>query len=216
MGMPKIFAVDFEGTTRDGVWEFGFVQIEQSAVVNPLTEICAVHQGASFFLEKSRRSTRPTGDAKPFQGYFPLFKSLRKRGIFAAHRAQVELSLLRNAWPSPGFVPNFFEGTIPSHGLTWGPCIDTFVLCRRYFPQFKTHTLRDAVESFALGDELRALARKMCPPGRCAFHCALFDAIGCALVLRHLLAAIPLTLRQAVGHSLSRDRIQEQQQGNLF
>ncbi|MDR0727388.1 MAG: hypothetical protein LBF26_00615 [Puniceicoccales bacterium] len=216
MGIPEVFAIDFEGTTRDGVWEFGLVQLKQEEVVNPLTEICAVSAEASFFLRKSRKPTQPTEGIKPFQRYFSLFKSLRRRGIFAAHRAQVELSLLRNSWPSPGFVPNFLNETIPSHGLTWGPCIDTFVLCRRYFPQLKTHTLRDAVESFALADELQTLVRKMCPPGRRTFHCALFDAIGCALVLRHILVTIPLTLTQAMEHSLPCVRLQSQLQGNLF
>ncbi|MDR2341121.1 MAG: hypothetical protein LBD72_02220 [Puniceicoccales bacterium] len=214
--MPEIFAVDFEGTTRNGVWEFGLVQLDRRGIVNPLTEICAASPRTSFFLGKPRRPTQPPSGAKPFQEYFSLFKSLRKRGIFAAHRAQVELSLLRSAWPSPGFVPNFLEETIPSHRLTWGPCIDTFVLCRRYFPRAKTHTLRDAVESFCLGEELRALARKMCPPARDTFHCALFDAIGCALVLRQLLAAIPLTIAQAMEYSLTRERLQSQLQGNLF
>jgi DNA polymerase-3 subunit epsilon len=216
MGMPEIFAIDFEGTTRDGVWEFGLIQLGSNGLINPLTEICAVSPGESFFLGKSRKPLQAAGGAKPFQEYFSLFKSLRKRGIFAAHRAQVELSLLRNAWPSPGFVPNFLAEAGPSHGLSWGPCIDTFTLCRRYFPQFKTHTLRDAVESFALGDELRTLAHEMCPPDRRTFHCALFDAIGCALILRHLLAAVPLALSQAMEHSLPIGHLQSQRQGNLF
>ncbi|MDR2677058.1 MAG: hypothetical protein LBB26_00625 [Puniceicoccales bacterium] len=214
--MPEIFAVDFEGTTQDGVWEFGLVQLGQTGLINPLTKICALPPGASFFLGKPRKSVPTSDDTKPFQEYFSFFKSLRKRGMFAAHRASVELSLLRNIWPSPGFVPNFSEETPSSHGLTWGPCIDTFVLCRRYFPQAKTHTLRDAIEFFSLGNELRTLAHEMCPPDRRIFHCALFDAIGCALILRHLLATVPLTLPQAVAHSLPLKHFQSLQQGNLF
>ncbi|MDR1456439.1 MAG: hypothetical protein LBI34_00020 [Puniceicoccales bacterium] len=184
--------------------------------MNPLTEFCAIPAETSFFLKRSQKSMQPINDGKPFQEYFQLFKSLRKRGVFAAHHSQVELSLLRNTWPSPGFVPNFSKEIIPFHGLSWGPCIDTFVLCRRYFPQFKTHTLRDAIESLTLGDEMLALAHKMCPSGRCTFHCALFDAIGCALLLRHLLISIPLTIQQAMDHSFSRDHLQVRQQGSLF
>lgn len=84
----------------------------------------------------------------------------------AAHNAATEKKFVREA--------------APLHRT--GPWIDTLKLARMAYPASASHTLEDLIEALGLGERVRAL----CPDG--APHDALYDAVGCAALLEHLLA----------------------------
>lgn len=83
----------------------------------------------------------------------------------AAHNAAVERKMLGQAFPLHRF----------------GPWIDTLDLARRAFPKAKSHTLEDLMAALALQDRAQALCPGLGP------HDALYDAVGCGLLLECLL-----------------------------
>lgn len=87
-------------------------------------------------------------------------------GPVAAHNAGVERSVLAAA--APLHVP--------------GPWIDTLALARAAWPGAPSHALEDLVPALGLLPRLQALAPGLAP------HDALYDALACGLLLRHLLA----------------------------
>lgn len=68
----------------------------------------------------------------------------------------------------------------PMHRI--GPWIDTLTLVRKSFPQLASKALGDVLQAFGLVSRVDALC-----PGR-AVHDALYDAIGCAVLLEYFLA----------------------------
>lgn len=83
-----------------------------------------------------------------------------------AHNVGTERSVLRKA--------------APLHAL--GPWIDTLKLVRRCYPGMASAALSDVLDCLGLGDAVAAAC-----PGR-APHDALFDAVGCGLLLLHFMA----------------------------
>jgi DNA polymerase III epsilon subunit-like protein len=200
MKCPNIFVVDFEGSVHGGIQEFGVVTLRGQNIEDPQTEICAHYSSRE-------------GVKHPFLHHFPLFRSLRQRGIFAAHSSQTEDSFLRFHWPTAGPVRDWLcDGRCTLH---WGPWIDTLLLCRLYFPQYRPFTLRRIIDGFQLANEVQQLAWSMCPPHRCHYHCALYDSIACAVLLRKLFCIIPLTPSEALRQSLPSKRRREERQNAL-
>lgn len=98
-----------------------------------------------------------------------LVPELRARcgGVpLVAHNIATEKKCFRDAVPLERF----------------GPWIDTLKLSRALWPAWRSHTLGDVLSVL----ELRATVRAMLP-GR-EEHDALFDAMGSAVLLRHILA----------------------------
>ncbi len=83
-----------------------------------------------------------------------------------AHNAGTERSILRKA--------------APLHAL--GPWVDTLKLSRRVAPGLPSYALGDMLRHFGIEDEVAAAC-----PGLEA-HDAYFDAVGCGLLLLHILA----------------------------
>jgi DNA polymerase-3 subunit epsilon len=54
------------------------------------------------------------------------------------------------------------------------------------YPQLKCHQLKALIDLFALQAALDARAAIACPPDRRHYHCALYDALASALLLRRL------------------------------
>lgn len=98
-----ILAIDFEGSRRIGVVEYGVAKIENGAVSELRTGICAPktkipQRDAEFFgIDNEEAFKHP-----PFSESVAEFCEMRKTGIFAAHNASVEDGLLRDAAPRAG------------------------------------------------------------------------------------------------------------------
>ncbi len=178
--MPPIFAVDFEGSAKIGVVEYGVAEIRGGEIVCAHTRICA---------PKAKISARDSGffgisnemanSQKPFSADLPLFCKMRARGIFMAHNAVVEDSFLRSALPSPGIVPDFAHGGVTPE---WAPWLDTCVLVRNLFPSAGGAKLSDCARSFGVQERIDEAAKKFCPENRAKWHRALYDAIACAVL----------------------------------
>ena len=100
----------------------------------------------------------------------------------------------------------------------WGPWVDTCRLARAWLPTLGDHRLGSLVAVFRLGGRLDALAAKHCPANRRKYHCALYDALAAALVLRALCSVegrSTATLAQLAKDSLSAPAADELSQGEL-
>lgn len=188
MGKMKnvpVFAVDFEGSSKIGIVEYGVAELADGGIASAATRICAPkrkipRRDADFFGISNEDAEKRA----PFSDDLPLFCRMRARGVFMAHNASVEDSLLRAALPSPGMVPDFARG-----GRTpeWAPWLDTCAIARALFPEIGGAKLSDCVRAFGLQERLDEAAEKFCPPGRRKWHSALYDAIACALLLARFL-----------------------------
>lgn len=179
-----IYAIDFEGSRKIGVVEYGVAKIVGGEVVDTDTSLCAPkmkipQRDADIFgINNDEASKFP-----PFTQAVSKFQVMRKDGIFLAHNAIVEDGLLRDVMPSPAIVPDFANGSETS---TWSPWLDSCVLLKRLYPTLETAKLSSAIEVFGLKEKLDYLAEKFCPPKRRKWHCALYDAIASALLLIHI------------------------------
>jgi hypothetical protein len=98
--------------------------------------------------------------------------------------------------------------------LEWLTCR----LARAWAPSLGDFRLGQLVADLRLGPRLEALAAQHCPPKRRRFHCALYDALAAALVLRALCALegrSQATLAQLVRDSVSAPAANDLMQGEL-
>lgn len=169
-----ITAIDFEttGVMEDlpsEPWQIGMVGMRGGAV-----------DGSRQFMSLLRVGDRPFNPHAPGNHHklrseiaeapttgdlWPELKKWWLGAPLAAHNISVEKNLIQAAAPlhSPG------------------PWIDTLKLARVAYPALESHTLEDLLIRLKLMDQTRELC-----PGREA-HDALFDAIGCAVLLEHVL-----------------------------
>jgi DNA polymerase-3 subunit epsilon len=180
-----IHVIDFEGAPSYGVVEYGVASLVGGEIVETQTRLCAalapidpkdiaIH-GITY--EESLRH-------QSFGEDFAFFADLRRRGVLAAHNARYEAGLVKMYWPTPGMVPAFArEGQMAG----WGPWVDSLVLSRRLAPGLTRYKLAVVVEELGLQNELDAIALAKCPEDRRRYHCALYDAIASALILKRLL-----------------------------
>ena len=171
----EIIAIDFEGTGVVGEfpsepWQIGMVTLS----------------GGQVAMERCYESLLRTGD-RPFNPYAPgLHHQLREQ--IAAAPTLAELWPAMQQWwlgrplaaHNAGTERAFMAQVAPMH--TFGPWIDTLPLARHVYPQLQSHTLEDLL------DHLRLMHRvvELCPDR--LPHDALFDAVGCAVLLRHFLS----------------------------
>lgn len=185
-----IQVIDFEGSPRSGVVEFGVVTLCGGQIHSTATRLCRPH-GRILAEESSVHGlTGPCLEGwDPFASYFSLFVDLRRTGVLAAHNRHAEEAFLRRTWPIPPPVPDW-QGW-PSAGLlpsinAWGPWIDTLAIYRHCYPGLDDYGLMALVRQFNCQQQLEAAAKRYCPPRRCRPHCALFDALACACLLLRL------------------------------
>lgn len=214
-----VHVIDFEGSVRTGVVEFGIVTIEGAAVQAVETRVCGVP--AAVPEHETLVHGLATGDlrgAAPFAAEWTRFAALRERGVLAAHFSTTENLLLRAAWPCPRLSPDFLN---PGRETAeWGPWIDTGRLACEWVAHAESARLEDVVAALGLGPALAGLTESWCPATRRRFHCAAYDALASALVLLAVARepdGTPWSLARVLAQSTGNGhRRAERQQAQLF
>jgi exodeoxyribonuclease X len=171
----RFVVLDFEGTGSirdlpDEPWQIGLILLENGRV-NP----------KSCFESLLRVGERP------FSPHAPGRHSELRAEIAAAPTLQSlwpQLSeTLTKATPVAHNAPTerrYLSGAFPLHAPTH--FVDTLRLVRKVYPSLPSAALDDVLDSLGLQARTQALT-----PGRTP-HDALYDAVGCAVLLEHLLA----------------------------
>ncbi len=212
-----IHVVDFEGSGRTGVVEYGVATLLGGEVVSASTRLHAARVPVpSIDTQCHGLGAKDLKGHPPFESEWDHWVSLRRTGVLAAHNASVESGLLRGTWLRPSVVPSFVGETTAV--AEWGPWIDTCRLARAWAPSLGDFRLGSLVSVLRLAPRLDALAAEHCPPHRRRYHCALYDALAAALVLRALCglegrSSAPLS--QLVRDSVSAPAADDLMQGEL-
>ncbi|MFP4166830.1 MAG: 3'-5' exonuclease [Opitutales bacterium] len=213
-----VHVIDFEGSRQSGILEYGVVTLRRGTLEATHTELFAP---TGTIADRDRRqhglsedglAGRPTFDG---DALWRFFAGLRETGPLCAHNASVEEGLLRSVWPYPRRSPDF--STDGRMVASWGPWLDTLHLYRRLYPDVGEHRLENLIGRFEQGQALQAYAELYCPEGRRQYHCALYDALASALLLRRLFeepdleeAGLPWMLRQSAPSEGGREAMQQQ------
>jgi len=214
-----IHVLDFEGSRQSGIVEYGLVTLRAGRIEGTETRLCR----ATGTISDGDRlqhgiSEAAVAGSEPFEADWELFAGLRESGPFCAHHAAVEDGLLRAVWAYGRRSPDFSEEGLLTSG--WGPWLDTLPLYRRVYPNLESYKLGDLVTLFELEGELESLADLHCPVRRARYHCALYDALASALLLKRLLELPELeavSLRWLLQQSASSEAGREAMgQGELF
>ena len=212
-----IHVVDFEGSVRTGVVEFGVATLLGGEIVSAATSLHASRVPVpAIDTQCHGLGARELKGWPAFESEWERWVGLRRTGLLAAHNASVEAALLRGTWARPPVVPGFIGEA--AEVAEWGPWIDTCRLARAWAPSLGDFRLAALVSALRLTPRLEELAAVHCPPARRRYHCALFDALAAALVLRALSghagrSAAPLA--QLVRDSLSASAADDFMQGEL-
>ncbi len=180
-----LHVIDFEGSRTSGIVEFGVVTVRKGAIGETATRLCKP-KGPITALETSQHGIHEldTEDAAPFSIEFERFAGLRRTGVLVAHNASVEAGLLRDVWAVPPPVPDLVKAGREVND--WGPWIDTCQIYQRLRSDAPNHKLGTLIDLLGVRAELTDLAKTLCPEGRRKPHCALYDALGTALILLKL------------------------------
>ena len=185
MFSTPIHIIDFEGSRQSGVVEYGVVTLLGDRIEATYSRVCAP---VGTISDRDRRlhgiSEALAADEALFQTEWTLFSKFRRSGPLCAHNVAVEDGLLRSVWPYPRSSPDFADESQMT--ASWGPWIDTLQLYRRIYPQLESYKLGDLTALFDLEAELDVLAGLYCPDKRGRYHCALYDALASALLLKRL------------------------------
>ncbi|MFZ5806469.1 MAG: PolC-type DNA polymerase III [Verrucomicrobiota bacterium] len=170
----EIVAVDFEctGTVKgyaNEPWQIGMVVLERGKI--------NIRRKFSKFLRVGER---------PFSPYAPGRYAEFKKQIQKAPRLEELWPELKKWWldkplaaHSVGTEKKFIRKAAPMH--SFGVWIDTLKLVRKAYPKLKSYKLEDVLARLDLMNRVCDLCPGLLP------HDALFDAIGAAAILEHLL-----------------------------
>ncbi len=185
MFSTPIHVIDFEGSRQSGIVEYGVVTLHGRQIEAAYTRVCAPIGTISDRdrIQHGISEDLAAGEAR-FDREWSLFSGFRESGALCAHNVAVEDGLLRSVWPYPKSSPDFSEEDRLT--ASWGPWVDTLYLYRRLYPQLESFKLETLIELFGLAEELSAQAKLYCPVKRGRYHCALYDALASALLLRRL------------------------------
>ena len=214
-----IHMIDFEGCSRSGIVEYGVVTLFEGKITNSASRLC--RSVGPIWTEDTRVHGLTRGDLAdraPFSDEWALFSGLRATGVLAAHFAGTEKRLLRSVWPYPRTSRDFVSGK--GSATDWGPWIDTGRLVIEFRPDLPKAGLEDVIKSFGLSSEVDELAGQLCPKGRDHYHCALYDALAAALLLKALAydqTGNPLSIQRLAEESTADpEKRNALQQGRLF
>ncbi len=177
-----VHVIDFEGSARTGVVEFGVATLRGGAIERMETRLCRPRRPIlPHEIGVHGLSDEALAAAEPFEADWLLFSELRQTGVLAAHFSATENALLRATWPCPRLSPDFLD---PGREVAeWGPWLDTGRLIGELRPGGASAALESVIARLGLAVELAAAAARWCPASRRRFHCAPFDALASALVL---------------------------------
>lgn len=178
-----IHVLDFEGSVRTGIIEYGVATLLGGRIVETATRLCSVR--APIPIEESEVHGIFDEDVEgrpPVEADWEFFKKLRGNGLLGSHHAPAEIGMLTSVWSVPGTVPDFSLETRPPT-VDWGPWIDTCRIAKEWFPREPKHGLGALIERFEIGERVERDAKKFCPKMRSRYHCALYDAIAAAHLL---------------------------------
>jgi len=171
-----IHVLDFEGSRRSGVVEYGVATLADGKIIATHTRICAP-SGPVAAAECAVHGITETDAARtePFSAEQALFAGLRQSGLFAAHHAPIEQALLRRAWPVPPASPDFaaLKPAAAPRLADWGPWLDTRRIYENLHPTLPGYQLMELIQIFALTSELTVLAVRrwrIFPPERIHPH----------------------------------------------
>lgn len=182
-----IYAIDFEGSLQTGILEYGIVGISaQHGIFSTETNLCK--NKTKIPLADTHCHGLKSNNLQEqldFSHYLNHFINLRSKAFFCAHNATFENTLLSNYCP---ILPNACTLT-NIKTQHWGPWIDTYFLYKKFIKN-KSYALNELIDFFNLSENLSLLGKKFCPLTRKNFHCALFDALACALLLLNFIRNI--------------------------
>jgi DNA polymerase-3 subunit epsilon len=211
-----LHVIDFEGSSKTGVIESGVVTLQGGEIVSarsrlhtPRLPVPAVDTQCHGLSDHNFKET------SPFEADWDFWLNLRAGGLFIAHHAAVESRLLRDTWPRPAAVPAFISEEMVAD---WGPWIDSCRLARAWMPSLGEYKLSILIQRLKLSDRLNQWAERYCPSDRRRFHCALYDALASALIIRALCSLegrTHLPLAQLIKDSLSAPASEDFMQGEL-
>lgn len=211
-----IHMIDFEGSRRSGILEYGLVTLRGGRLLETATRLCRP-MGQVDEADIAIHRIRPSlaNSYPPFADEWPLFAGLREGGPLGGHFASAENHLIKTVWPYPRSSPDFARAGACLN--EWGPWIDTGRLYSNLFPGLESANLQALVEGFGYQSELDRWAAEHCPADRCFYHAALYDALASALLLVKLLeqpaladASLVWLLQMSCGKGPGRDRITQQ------
>ena len=182
-----IHIIDFEGSYKTGVLEWGIVSMQGNNLLEVKTRLCGTESTIDAVERKQHGiSVELVVECPNFENDFDLFAKLRKSGPFCAHNSSVEDRFLKNTWSYARQSPDFASLKKNQLLASWGPWLDTLSIYRRLYPDLDSYQLNVLIRLFGLGDKLIQLARLHCPKERIRYHCALYDALASALLLQRL------------------------------
>ena len=200
-----LHVVDFEGSQQTGVVEYGVVTLHRGEVIKTATRLHSPREEIPLIDTQCHglRANDLNG-LTLFESEWDYWVSLRQTGLLVAHNANVEERLLRATWSRPSVVPSFLDVNVEM--AEWGPWIDSCRLARAWMPTLGDYKLGSLISLLKLEDKLNEWSALYCPPKRRRFHCALYDALASALLIRTLCSIngrSQTTLNQMIRDSLS-------------
>ena len=179
--------IDFEGSAKTGVLEWGVVSIQGDTLLETKTRLC----GTESPIDEAERqqhgiTSEEIIECPNFEQDFDLFAKLRNTGPLCAHNASVEDRFLKSTWSYTRKSPDFSNPKDNYLVTSWGPWLDTLHIYRRLYPELDSYELSALIDLFVLKEKLNQLASLHCPKERIGYHCALYDALASALLLQRL------------------------------
>ncbi len=170
----EIVAIDFESTGvveghPNEPWQIGMVKLVGGQVV----------------IARQFNSLLRVGD-RPFNLYAPGMHHQLRAELAVAPTLRELWSEMQQWWVGRPLVAHntatergFISQVAPMHHV--GPWIDTLQLARHVYPNLQSHSLEDLLDHLRLMHRVCELCPNLLP------HDAFFDAVGCAVLLRHFL-----------------------------
>lgn len=181
-----IHVIDFEGSTKTGIIEYGVVTMLNGDISTTYTGLCKPRcHIPELDLQLHNIRNEDVSEKDPFEDQLDFFRNLRQTGPLGAHHAITENSLIKVHAPYPAESPDFLSPPLTLR--SWGPWIDSLQLFKYFYPKLGSYKLMDLIETFHLAEELDIAAVKYCPETRRKPHCALYDALASVLLLKHLI-----------------------------
>ena len=133
-----IHIIDFEGSHRSGVLEWGVVTLEEGCIVDARSRLCGNRSNISNAeLAQHGISETLIRNLEPFEVDRATFMNYRQTGVLCAHHAVVEDGFLRSTWAYPRASKDFSNSNTDKLVASWGPWLDTLQIYRRLYPKLE-------------------------------------------------------------------------------